>query len=128
MKTKVRSGRGTGPLPSPPPLQPAVPSHSAAERAAYTEAHQSTHIRPSGQDTHERRIGVVTMLKQREERGRVELHRAEGWTDSHDPDQDKRPSNHYQSNTDRNYAATQISLKHMENSSSLLQLLFLHCF
>lgn len=59
------------------------------------------------------------MLNPGEERGSVELHRAEGWTDGGDPVQDKSPSNLYQSNTDTNYAATQMSLKHMENSSSL---------
>lgn len=52
MTTKVRSGGATGPPPSPRPSQPAGPSRSAARRAAYTEAHQSTHTRPSGQDTH----------------------------------------------------------------------------
>lgn len=49
MTTKVRSGEGTGPPPSPPPQWPARPSHSAAQRAAYTEAHQSSHTCPSGQ-------------------------------------------------------------------------------
>lgn len=45
------SGGGILPPPSPPPWQPAAPSHSAAQRAAYTEAHQRTHTRPSGQKT-----------------------------------------------------------------------------
>lgn len=114
---KKRSGWGTGPPLFPHLLWPAGPSHNAAQRAAYREAHQRTHTRPSGQDTHGRKIRVVIMLKPGHERGSVELHRAEGWTDKGDPIQDKRPSNHYQSNTDRNYAATRISLKHMENPS-----------
>lgn len=47
MAMKVRSGRRAAPPPSPPP-RPAGPSHSVAQRAAYTEAHQSTHTHPSG--------------------------------------------------------------------------------
>lgn len=66
MATKVRSGGGTGPPPSPPPQQPAGPSHSAAQRAAYTEAHQSTHTRPSAQGTRtQEEIQEVIFVKTR---------------------------------------------------------------
>lgn len=46
---KVRSGRGSIlPLSPPSPPRPVGRPHSATLRAAYTEAHQSTHTRPSG--------------------------------------------------------------------------------
>lgn len=68
MKTKARSGQGTGPPPSRPPSWPAGPSHSAAQRAAYTEAHQSTHTRPSGQDTQEENRSSYNVKPRRGER------------------------------------------------------------
>lgn len=49
MTTKVRNGGVTAFPPPPRSLQPAGPSHSVAQREAYTEAHQSTHTSPSGQ-------------------------------------------------------------------------------
>lgn len=43
MKMQLRNGGEGGLPPSPPLPRPAEPSHSAAQRAAYTEAHQSSH-------------------------------------------------------------------------------------
>lgn len=63
----MRSGEASFPPPPPPPPWPAGPSHSAAQRAVYTEAHQRTYTFQSGQGRHTQRkkIQVVILLKLR---------------------------------------------------------------
>lgn len=65
MTTKVRSDGGTVPPPRPPAPWPEGPSRSVAQRAAYTEAHQSTHTCPSGQEKDTRSYIVITRRQSR---------------------------------------------------------------